>query len=77
MNYHIGYPPGLQVGDVITRVLAGTIPTKVVVSSIDDTYIHCGPWKFLKRTGCEVDEEIGWDGVNHTGSFLAITEEPK
>lgn len=59
---------GLKVGDIVTRVMAG-IPIGIKVSAIDDL-IHCGAWTFHKQTGCEVDLELGWDGVKVTGSFL-------
>lgn len=60
----------LQVGDVVVRMLAGTIPSRIKVTQIDDL-IHCGPWTFHRANGCEVDTELGWDGVHVTGSFLS------
>lgn len=64
----------LQVGDEVTRMLTGTIPVGLKVTAIDDL-IHCGPWTFHKLTGCEVDLEIGWDGLKTTGSFLVFKKD--
>lgn len=70
----------IKKGDTVTRLLAGVVPMKLIVGKVDDTYIYCASadgivsleegWKFLKTNGAEVDEEIGWDGITHTGSFL-------
>ncbi|MES2729972.1 MAG: hypothetical protein V4621_07780 [Pseudomonadota bacterium] len=61
----------LAVGDVVTRyVSAAKIPMCLKVSAIDDNLIHCGPWKFNKSNGAEVDLELGWDGVTATGSII-------
>ena len=64
----------MKVGDRVTRLLAGSIPMKLMVTEVDDRFIYCGGpggWKFDRDRGEEVDEEIGWGpqfGV--TGSFL-------
>lgn len=70
---HTDWLASLQVGDVVTRWLAGTIPCKIKISAIDDL-IHCGPWTFNPDNGCEIDEDLGWDGVIHTGSFIKKDE---
>lgn len=64
----------LQVGHVVTRMLAGTVPQQLKITAID-SLIHCGPWTFHCDTGAEVDAELGWDGVTVTGSFLAARGE--
>lgn len=57
-----------SVGDTVTRVMTGT-NRPLRVSLIDDEFYHCGPWKFDKQTGAEVDEALGW--TKHlTGSYL-------
>lgn len=65
----------IKVGDEITRMLAGTIPMNLIVTKIDDKFIYCGEedegWKFDINTGGEVDECLGWDGIN-TGSFIKL-----
>lgn len=58
----------MKVDDRVTRILAG-IPMRLKVTAVDDKFIHCGPWKFDKVTGAEVDEELGW-GPKGTGSYL-------
>lgn len=60
----------MKVGDKVTRMLAGRIPMTLIVTAIDDEFIHVGGgWKFDKTTGAEVDEELGW-GNKGTGSYL-------
>jgi hypothetical protein len=66
---------GVKVGDAVRRMLAGSLPMDLKVTAVDDDFIHCGPWKFDRTTGAEVDEDLGWglpdkDGAVHTGSFL-------
>jgi hypothetical protein len=57
-------------GDVVTRMLAGTIPMKLKVQSVTDTLIDCG-WTFDRKTGAEVDEDLGWGPPpKMTGSYL-------
>jgi hypothetical protein len=72
----------VKVGDRVTRLLAGSIPMRLVVTHVDDRFIYCGGpggWKFDLDTGDEVDEEIGWGPqFGLTGSFLLPeVEEPK
>jgi hypothetical protein len=61
----------LKVGDVIERLLCGEISTQLYVTEINDGTIHCGPWTFLQSTGNEIDEDLGWDGISKTGSWLS------
>lgn len=65
----------LKVGDRVTRLLAGEVPMSLTVTKIDGL-VHCGPWTFHRETGCEVDEVLGWDGVERTGSFLVAEDAP-
>ena len=66
----------IKVGDKVTRMVAGGVPMmECTVSEIDDKFIHCGAWKFDKKTGAEVDEYLGWgvvdaDGTVRTGTYL-------
>jgi len=74
----------VKVGDVVLRMLSGAVPMKLIVSEVTDTLILCGPkdvgWAFERRSGAEVDEELGWgvrdkNGVlSPTGSFLVPYE---
>jgi hypothetical protein len=60
-----------KVGDEVVRMLGGTIPMPLRVTGVDDEFIHCGPWKFDRATGAEVDEELGW-GDGGTGSYIEV-----
>lgn len=65
-----------KVGDKVTRMLAGKIPMELEVTEIDDYFIHCGPWKFDKTWGYEVDEALGW-GIGDdiiTGSYIVLPD---
>lgn len=62
----------IKPGDKVVRMLGGTIPMQLKVSAVDE-YIHCGPWKFSKANGAEIDEELGWN-EKQTGSFLKYLE---
>jgi hypothetical protein len=71
---------GLKVGDMVTRMLAGTIPMELRVTEITDTEILCGPrnvgYMFDKATGYEIDEELGWGSPPRmSGSFIKVTNE--
>jgi hypothetical protein len=48
----------IEVGDVVTRMLAGDTPINIYVTEITDDLIICGPWKFDKYTLCEIDDNI-------------------
>jgi len=58
----------LQVGDAVIRDLSG-VDMPLRVTNITPTEIHCGPWIFSRRTGGEIDPDLGWDET-HTGSFI-------
>ena len=72
----------IEVGDRVTRLLAGTVPMKLIVGKVDDNFIYTATpdgainiengWKFRRENGAEVDEELGWDGIKMTGSFLTL-----
>jgi len=68
-------PPPIKVGDTITRLLGGKIPMKLRVSEITGDRIICGAWEFDKRTGAEIDEDLGWGPppkFAYTGSFIKM-----
>ena len=66
-----------KVGDEVTRMLAGVLPMKMVITKIENGLIHCdaldfrGDWTFDELTGVEEDEELEW-GVKFgaSGSYL-------
>ena len=61
----------MKVGDVVTRMLGGTIPMRLSVSAITDRIITCSDWQFDKATGAEIDEVLGWGPPPlMTGSYL-------
>ena len=62
----------IKVGDIVTRMLAGSVPMELEVTAVDD-FIHCGPWKFSKKNGAEIDDDLGWD-ESTTGSFLKLED---
>lgn len=72
----------LKVGDFVERSLGGTVPMKMKVIGINERIIcvnileegdiDFGPtdWEFHRETGAEIDEDLGWDGITITGSYL-------
>lgn len=61
----------IQVGDTVTRMLAGAIEMKLRVTAITDDRIKCGAWEFDRTTGLEIDEDLGWD-KNASGSYIVL-----
>ena len=74
----------LQVGDVVTRrfwiqhLPPGGTESKGMrlrVTAVTDTMIYCGPWKFDRTYGIEIDEDLGWGlETGITGSRLVKAE---
>lgn len=74
----------IEVGDRVTRMLGGTLPMKLIVGKVDETFIYTATpdgkinvdegWKFRRDNGAEVDEDLGWDGIKATGSYLTLEE---
>jgi hypothetical protein len=64
----------VNVGDTVSRSLSGQAHMKLRVTDVDAQHIYCGPWKFLRSNGAEIDEELGWgqvvNGEMWTGSYL-------
>jgi hypothetical protein len=77
-------PATIKVGDHMTRVLGGVVKMPVTVGAIDSIRVWVGAghahidadnavqngWCFLRSTGGEVDDDLKWDGVTKTGSYL-------
>ena len=59
----------VKVGDIVTRLVANSLRMQLEVTELTEKEIICGSWKFSKITGGEIDEDLGWDGIN-TGSIL-------
>lgn len=75
----------VKVGDVVSRSLGGGKPHDIIVGEIKDGIIYAGnymvgttkgegAWGFRVSNGAEVDEDLGWDGITVTGSFLVKEE---
>jgi len=67
----------MKVGDEVTRMLSGYIPMQLKVTEITETEILCGPrdvgWRFDRKTGAEIDEDLGWGPPPKiTGSFIRM-----
>jgi hypothetical protein len=61
----------MEIGDKVTRMLAGEIPHPLLITAITDERIICGAWEFDKATGAEIDPFLDWGPPPlMTGSFL-------
>jgi len=64
----------VQRGDIVTRWLAGSIPMDLRVAEVTDDLIMCG-WEFDRKTGAEIDEDLGWGPPpKMTGSYITVKE---
>ncbi len=65
----------LQVGDKVTRWLAGSIPMPLKVTAVTETIIECADWTFDRATGAEIDDFLGWGPPpKMTGSYIIVGE---
>jgi hypothetical protein len=66
----------VKVGEVVVRLLAGTIPMKLMVTEVTDKLIITGGgWEFDRVTGAEVDDLLHWGPPPlMTGSYLELEE---
>lgn len=65
----------LKPGDkVVRRVGEGTVMMDgLVVSAITEDKIICSFWEFCRRTGAEIDEELGWGPPpKATGTYITV-----
>ncbi len=58
----------VKVGDDLIRNMGG-IEMTVKVTKITDDKIYCSFWKFDKKTGAEIDKDLGW-GPHITGAYI-------
>jgi hypothetical protein len=63
---------GLRPGDPVHRWL-GPVPMLLEVTRVTSDRIICGAWEFDRKTGAEIDEELGW-GPDGTGSWIRPVE---
>ena len=60
----------MQIGDEVTRNMAG-IKIKFKITELTSERIICGPWEFDRRTGAEIDDDLGWGPYpKMTGSYI-------
>jgi hypothetical protein len=56
----------IQAGDTVIRLIgdeAASVEMRLPVTKVDDELIYCageGGWTFCRRTGVEVDHDLGW-----------------
>jgi hypothetical protein len=62
----------LVVGDYVLRWLGGLPqPMRLPVKQVRADRIVClGGWEFDRKTGAEIDEDLGWGPDGVTGSFI-------
>ena len=63
----------VKVGDKVSRYI-GNLPLMDLAVTAIDEFIHCGPWKFSKKNGAEIDEDLGWNEEN-SGSYITFADE--
>lgn len=67
----------MGVGDHVDRLLGdGSLMMRnlAVTAITDDGLIVCGPWRFDRKTGAEIDEDLGWTAED-SGSFIVPAED--
>jgi len=72
----------IKVGDKLIRLLGGSVVMRVIVGSVNEKTIKCGSadgfvpwedgWTFNRENGAEIDEDLGWDGITITGSYIKL-----
>jgi len=61
----------IKVGDVVVRVLGGSVEMSLEVTSLSSDRIVCGDWEFDRTTGAEIDDYLNWGPPPKiTGSYL-------
>lgn len=61
----------LKIGDVVTRMVAGSEMMKLKISELTPERVICGPWEFDRQTGAEIDDDLDWGPPpKMTGSYL-------
>lgn len=63
----------MKIGDEVTRMLAGVVAQQLKISALTETEIICGPWRFDRASGAEIDDGLDWGPPpKMTGSYLKI-----
>lgn len=79
-------PFDFKVGDRVERFVGGSYGTvmSLLITALTEeepdeygltSFVRCGPWKFRKHNGAEVDSGLGWNGVTITGSYILPVSE--
>jgi len=59
-----------EVGDVVVRNLCGA-KHELKITKITEDVVHCGPWRFCRTSGMEIDDDCRWGPeFGRTGSVL-------
>lgn len=68
---------GPTVGMIVTRWLAGVVQQDMKITAVTDEIITCDEmWTFDRKTGAEIDEDLGWGPPpRSTGSFITEKED--
>lgn len=59
----------MKEGDIVERYMGTFMMMELKVTEVSD-FIYCGPWKFHLESLNEVDEDMGWDGIEKFGTFI-------
>jgi hypothetical protein len=66
-----------KVGLIAIRNMCG-IKMKLRITEVTESKFFCGGWVFDRKTGAEIDEELGWGPYPQmTGSYIEGFEEEK
>jgi hypothetical protein len=64
----------IKVGDIIIRMIAFVLPIELTVTAVDEKVITTGAWRFDRKTGIEIDEDIP-TAVSYISEILEPTED--
>jgi hypothetical protein len=68
----------IEIGQFVTRMLAGEIEMQLRVTAITEDRIICGGWEFDRLTGAEIDDDLGWGPPPRmTGSYIKEVAEKR
>jgi hypothetical protein len=62
-------PNEILVGQRLIRLIGNEAEMPMIVTEVTDDLVICTTWCFDRKTGAEIDPELGW-GPGGTGSYL-------
>lgn len=62
-------------GDKVLRIIGGCTPMLMTVNFVNERVVSCGPWRFSRMWGLEVDDVMGSDGTPKT-TVLSYIRKP-